>query len=65
MWNKLSISDKADYIKLAVKSGIKDLKTIRSIYNQYAQGGPINNPIDFPNIDQNYINSNIGGDWTR
>lgn len=36
MWNKLSISDKADYIKLAVKSGIKDLKTIRSIYNQYA-----------------------------
>ena len=61
MWNKLSISDKADYIKLAVKSGIKDLKTIRSIYNQYAQGGPISNPIDFPNIDQNYINSNIGG----
>lgn len=39
MWNKLSMKDKANYIRLAVRNNIKDLGTIRNIYNQYATGG--------------------------
>ena len=39
MWNKLSMKDRANYIRLAVKNNIKDLGTIRNIYNQYATGG--------------------------
>ena len=39
MWNKLSMKDRANYIRLAVKNNIKNLDTIRNIYNQYATGG--------------------------
>lgn len=39
MWNKLSMKDRANYIRLAVRNNIKDLDTIRNIYNQYATGG--------------------------
>ena len=39
MWNKLSMADKAKYIKLAVDSGVADLSTIRDVYNKYAEGG--------------------------
>ena len=38
-WDKLSMTDRAAYIKLGVENGITDLNTIRSIYNKYAEGG--------------------------
>lgn len=47
MWNDLTMSQKAELIQLAVKSGIKDVGTIRSIYdaaakgNTFAEGGPL------------------------
>lgn len=41
-WNKLSMKDRAAYIKLGIDSGITDLATIRDTYNKYAEGGPIN-----------------------
>ena len=40
-WNKLSMRDRAAYIKLGINNGITDLNTIREIYNKYAQGGPL------------------------
>lgn len=40
-WNKLSMHDRAAYIKLGINNGITDLNTIREIYNKYAQGGPL------------------------
>ena len=39
MWNKLSMKDRAEYIKLGVANGITSLDEIRSAYNQYAEGG--------------------------
>ena len=48
MWDKLSIRDKAEIIKMGVANGIRDLDTIRDTYNNiYAEGGQ---------IDKNYIN---------
>ena len=41
-WNKLSMADRAAYIKLGIDNGITDLATIRDTYNQYAEGGPTN-----------------------
>lgn len=43
MWNKLSMKDRAEYIKLGVANGITDLSTIRGAYNKYAEGGFISN----------------------
>ena len=38
-WNKLTMKDKAKYIKLALDSGITDLNIIRDTYNKYQDGG--------------------------
>ena len=35
MWNDLSMTEKAQLIKLGVQSGITDLNTIRSYYNSF------------------------------
>lgn len=39
-WDDLNMGDKSRMIKLAVDSGITDLRTIRDVYNSYAEGGP-------------------------
>ena len=39
-WNKLSMTDRAAYIKLGIDNGITDLATIRDTYNKFAEGGP-------------------------
>lgn len=41
MWNELSMKDRAKYIKLGVQNGIKDIATIRQVYNKLEDGGPI------------------------
>ena len=38
-WNDLTVSDKARMMQLAINSGITDLRTIRDVYNTYAEGG--------------------------
>lgn len=38
-WDNLSMSEKADMMKVAVRNGITDLKTIREKYNEFAEGG--------------------------
>lgn len=40
MYRDLKLSDRAKIIGLAVKSGITDLRTIESVYNTFAEGGP-------------------------
>lgn len=40
-WDDLNMGDKSRMIKLAVDSGITDLRTIRDVYNSYADGGYI------------------------
>lgn len=41
-WNKLSMSERAEYIKLGVKNGITSLDSIKEVYNSYAKGGKVN-----------------------
>ena len=38
-WDDLNMGDKSRMIKLAVDSGITDLRTIRDVFNSYAEGG--------------------------
>lgn len=40
-WSKLSMPERAEYIRLGVKSGITNIDSIRQIYNEYAEGGNI------------------------
>ena len=40
-WSKLSMPERAKYIRLGVKNGITDIDSIRKIYNKYAKGGHI------------------------
>lgn len=40
-WNELSMAEKADIMKLAIEGGVYDLDSIRSGYNEYANGGSI------------------------
>lgn len=45
MWNDLTMSERADVIKMAVKAGLRDMKSIRDFYDnslKYADGGSIN-----------------------
>ena len=41
MWDKLSMKEKAAFIRTAVKNGIYNLDDIRNRYNKFAEGGHI------------------------
>lgn len=46
MWNDLTMSERADVIKMAVKAGLRDMQSIRKFYDdslKYAEGGPKSN----------------------
>ena len=49
-WSDLSMKDRASYIKLAVENGIYNLNSIRTIYNSFAEGGPIKAMRDTPTL---------------
>ena len=40
-WNDLSLAEKSEMIGVAVKNGITDLPTIRAKYNEFAEGGDV------------------------
>jgi hypothetical protein len=50
MWNKLSMKDRAKYIKLGVANGITSLDTIIKVYNKYAEGGELDGTILLPEV---------------
>lgn len=64
-WDSLSMKEKSDMMKVAVQQGIYNLSEIRKAYNEYAEGGPIdesNNIVDWI-INEEGFNSkpeNIG-----
>ena len=43
-WDDLSLREKSDMMKVAVQQGIYNLSDIRKAYNEYAEGGPENQP---------------------
>lgn len=40
-WDKLSMSERAQFIKLGLQHGLSDLKDIKDIYNLYSSGGDL------------------------
>lgn len=40
-WDKLSMAEKAEIMRLAVAGGVYDLDAIRGGYNEFAKGGKI------------------------
>lgn len=53
-WDDLNMADKARMMQLAISSGITDLRTIRDVYNSYADGGDTKEP---PKGDAATLNS--------
>ena len=49
-WSDLSMKDRASYIKLMVENGIYNLNSIRTIYNSFAEGGPIKATRETPTL---------------
>ena len=45
-WNDLSIREKAEMMRVAVRNGITTLPEIREAYNKFAMGGPENDLVD-------------------
>lgn len=43
-WDELSLTEKSEIMKQAVTNGITDLNEIRQTYNEYANGGSMDNP---------------------
>ena len=39
-WEELPIADRAQYMRIAVQNGYRDIRSIREAYNIYAEGGP-------------------------
>ena len=38
-WEELPLADRAAYMKVAVKNGYRDIRTIKEAYNEFAKGG--------------------------
>ena len=49
-WEELPIADRAQYMRIAVQNGYRDIRSIREAYNIYANGGPE----DKKNINPNW-----------
>ena len=45
-WEELPIADRAQYMRLAVQNGYRDIRSIREAYNIYAEGGTKGGPED-------------------
>ena len=43
-WDELSLTEKSEIMKQAVANGITDLNEIKQTYNEYADGGSMDNP---------------------
>lgn len=43
-WDELSLTEKSEIMRQAVANGITDLNEIRQTYNEYADGGNMDNP---------------------
>ena len=39
-WEELPLYDRAQYMRIAVQNGYRDIRSIREAYNIYAEGGP-------------------------
>lgn len=49
-WDSLSMKEKSDMMKVAVQQGIYSLSDIRKAYNEYAEGGPVIEGGELPEV---------------
>ena len=57
-WDSLSLREKSEMMRVAVRNGITDLKTIREKYNEFAEGGDTKQPVTIGGAG--YIPDNFG-----
>ena len=58
-WEELPIADRAQYMRLAVQNGYRDIRSIREAYNIYAEGGPEDEYKNwYPNETFDYLGDN-------
>lgn len=63
-WEELPIASRAQYMRLAVQNGYRDIRSIREAYNIYAEGGTKESPEDEHNRwleNEASLNSKIWG----
>lgn len=59
-WDKLSMNERAQFIKLGLQHGLTDLNDIKGYYNLYSNGGSVVHKFDGEQIGQNQeLNRNI------
>lgn len=56
-WDDLSMKEKSAYIKVAVTNGVTNMKDIRTYYNTFSEGGPIEQQLreQYPNYTDTQI----------
>lgn len=59
MWDELSASEKSELMRIFIKSGIRDLGTMRDLYNEYRGGGGIHIKPEIFNGKAYYRNGGI------
>ena len=57
-WEELPIASRAQYMRLAVQNGYRDIRSIREAYNIYAEGGTKGGPEDENNINPKWNREN-------
>lgn len=62
-WNNLSIRDKADIMKVAIRNGITNLADIKAKYNEFAEGGQLEEESLYEESDGGNMYSK--GSWLR
>ena len=55
-WEELPIADRAQYMRIAVQNGYRDIRSIREAYNRYAEGGNLYETAAFNNGIEGAIN---------
>ena len=53
-WEELPIADRAQYMRVAVQNGYRDIRSIREAYNRYAEGGDVINEGTLPEVEVVY-----------
>lgn len=62
-WDKLSMAEKSEMMKVAVRNGITNLQEIRKKYNEFAEGGDKETPRPVTTGGAGYIPPAVDASW--
>ena len=64
LWDDLSMTERAEMMRVAVNNGITDLPTIRQKYNEFAKGGPKRDYNTWKKLIHDYKGIDVNNDKT-